>query len=296
MDCGAEPMTGLRASFADGGSLRSEEAPDEAQLSHWLQRLRTAFPALEETDARLAFSLGEALRDALPLNPDLRLEDFWLAKACVRGDAAALQLFEAHVLSKLGPSLRRVNPSDSFAEEMVQLVREHLLVPREGAAPRLSAYSGKGSLVAFVRATAVHLAVDARRADARHEGARLEDVPGEVLALSAESPELRTLLGRYGPALSRAFSDALAALPKRDRLLLRLHHVEGMSLEKVARAYKTPKSTVGRWIADARTAVMDGVRRTLAETMSVPGSEVDSLILGLRSRLELNLSAALRSL
>ncbi|WP_395812894.1 sigma factor-like helix-turn-helix DNA-binding protein [Archangium minus] len=73
----------------------------------------------------------------------------------------------------------------------------------------------------------------------------------------AELPSLETVL-------TQVLAEALAALPSRERTVLRLHLVEGLSLERIGTVYRTHKSTVSRWLARAREEVLAGTRSRLA--------------------------------
>ena len=87
--------------------------------------------------------------------------------------------------------------------------------------------------------------------------------------------------------------EALIALPDRDRLLLRLTTVSGLSHEQIANIYKVNQSTVTRWIARARAEVLEATERVMCDKLGVPRGEFRSLAGLLLSRIDLSVSRVL---
>jgi RNA polymerase sigma-70 factor (ECF subfamily) len=96
-------------------------------------------------------------------------------------------------------------------------------------------------------------------------------------------------------AFEQAFSGALGQLSDRDKALLRLHHIDGVSLEQLGTLYRTHRATVARWLAMARQRLLDGTRALLAERHRLPLAECDSIIREAQSQLELTLRSLLGS-
>jgi RNA polymerase sigma-70 factor (ECF subfamily) len=65
-------------------------------------------------------------------------------------------------------------------------------------------------------------------------------------------------------------------------------------VEQIGRMEGTHKSTVSRWLARAREALFDEVRKRLKERLKVSASELDSLLGVLQSQLDLSLVRILR--
>jgi RNA polymerase sigma-70 factor, ECF subfamily len=93
--------------------------------------------------------------------------------------------------------------------------------------------------------------------------------------------------------MKKAFEDALKAqlttLKLRDRAILRLHVVEGVSIERIAAAYGVHRVTVARWIWNAGEIVLEGVRRYFKSRYGIVPSECDSIVHLVRSNLSLDL-------
>ncbi|MFY0527076.1 sigma-70 family RNA polymerase sigma factor [Archangium gephyra] len=98
---------------------------------------------------------------------------------------------------------------------------------------------------------------------------------------------------RHRADFQTALAEALAALPSRERTVLRLHFVEGLSLERIGTAYRTHKSTVSRWLARAREEVLEGTRSRLAERLRLSSGELHSLLRDVPGQLDQSLSALL---
>ena len=100
---------------------------------------------------------------------------------------------------------------------------------------------------------------------------------------------------RYKTEFEDAVRDALAALPDRDRLLLRLTAVSGLSHEQIANIYKVNQSTVSRWIARARADVLEATERNVCSKLGVKRDEFLSLAGLLVSRIDLSISRVLET-
>jgi RNA polymerase sigma-70 factor (ECF subfamily) len=114
-----------------------------------------------------------------------------------------------------------------------------------------------------------------------------------VIIRSGPGPEVALLKARYAGAFQRALDQALAELTVRERNLLRLHFVDGMSVDKLGVAYNVHRATAARWIRAARDGLMDRVRARLRAELRLPVSEIDSLVALVQSQLEVSLSQAL---
>ena len=174
-----------------------------------------------------------------------------------------------------------------------QAVREKLFVGKEGKdgkAPGIASYNGKGPLGAFLRAVVVHAAISARRAQRHdHDG---DSAIGD--AASDDDPELAGIRARYGASFKQAFYDALAELPPRDRNVLRLVYVDGLSVEQVALAYGVHRVSVSRWLGDAREQLHTRTRAILRDRLSLSATEMASVARLCLSQIDVSLDRLLR--
>ncbi|MFP2927403.1 sigma-70 family RNA polymerase sigma factor, partial [Pyxidicoccus sp. 3LG] len=166
----------------------------------------------------------------------------------------------------------------------------------EAARPGWREYEGAGPLVAWLRAAAVRTALNLQRAEGRRARAEEDAEAGPLM--DAASPdadlELDYLRRHHRQDFQVALTEALAALPTRERTLLRLHLVEGLSLERIGAMYQTHKSTVSRQVAKAREALLAGARQRLAERLRLSSDELHSLMRAVQGELDLSLPSLLR--
>lgn len=229
-----------------------------------------AWPALTVSLAefeRLAGSRCESLRDAGPDGAEL-----YLACACALGDAAALAAFDRHVAPGVPAALRRMKLDAAATSDVLQQLRLRLFVAPSGEVPRIVGYAGTGKLGALVHVAATRLALDALRGGRRTapEAASEERAaapaaldPGGLLAKA----ELRR-------ALRAAFEEAAALLPPRDRTLLRMSVLDGLSIDELATVHRVHRATVARWLVAAREALTQGARARFITLAGLAGDEL----------------------
>lgn len=266
----------------------------ESRLAEVLAEARAAWPGLGLSDAAYLRHLAGRLPSTAALGDALRevhATDLYLACACARGVPAAHAALEAHFLTKVAPAVARVERSEEGVAEVRQQLREKLLAAEGGRPPRVAEYQGQGPLVAWLRAAAVRLALNLRRSAQRR--ARVEEEALAEDAVPAGDVEAEYLRRRHREDFQAALAEALAALPVRERTVLRLHVVEGLSLERIGAMYQTHKSTVSRWVARAREDVLAQARERLAERLKLSPTELHSLLRAVRSHLDLSLPGLL---
>ncbi len=116
----------------------------------------------------------------------------------------------------------------------------------DGVAPRIASYSGRGALGAWVRVAAVRVGL-------RLTEQRRAPMPTIESALSTD-PELDYVRSRYKSSFSQALTEGLATLSPEERNLLRLHFVDGLTIDGLAPFFGVHRATAARRLADARQA------------------------------------------
>lgn len=285
-------MTSLSAAFgdlvtdADRGAL--ERAFDEL-----LDRSRRAWPALGIAPDDFARHVAERVggQDD-PASAIAQLhDDLYLACGCARRDPAALASFDREVLSSVDPALRRFDPSPSYADEIRHQTRVRLLVAEPGRPCRIAGYQGRGSLRSWVQVAAVRLAIEACRS-ARPDEHESESALLDAADLGAD-PELACVKHLYRDEFAAAFREAMAALTSRERNVLRLSHLDGLSIDEIGAVYHVHRSTAARWIARAQQALMTATRGSLVARLRITETEFESLMLLVQSHLDLSLDRCL---
>jgi RNA polymerase sigma-70 factor (ECF subfamily) len=260
----------------------------EETLAGLVRQARQAWPEVGMDAKAFLAHVAERLPstgDAHEVLASLRAADFFLAFACVRGEARALEALDAQVLSQVGTWLPREQPA--LVDELRQLLRQRLLVPVDGAPPKLASYSGRGPLGQWVRAVALRLHIDQQRAAPRERP--MEEAPVALAERLGVDPELAFIRERHQEDFRVAFRAALGRLEARERNLLRLHHVHGLSMDAVSATYQTPRSTVARWIARARERLLALTREELTTRLGLTSDELDSMLRLVGSQLDVSL-------
>jgi RNA polymerase sigma-70 factor (ECF subfamily) len=267
------------------------DAPVETSTAAWDSAVDSARAAF--SDVRLpteAFAAHAASCRAKGARAE-HLADLFLAWAAARGDAGALRRFQTRLRPEVEAAARRVDSSPPFADELLQRMRVRLLV-EESSGKRLDAYVGRGALGGWLRVAALRLALNMKRDAA--PAASDEDILRELVAAEPDA-ELRHLKMQYRSDFRTALEAALAALPSRERLLLRLHYVDGMRLLQIARLYGVHESTASRWLTQAVEAVGADARRRLVERLSISAASADSIARMVQSGLDLSIARLLGS-
>lgn len=208
------------------------------------------------------------------------------ARDCARGDRAALDRFERDYLAGLPAALAHMKLPAALVDEVVQQTRVKLLT---GDPPPLVGYVGHGNLRGLVQVVATRFALDHLRAAGRLAP---DDGTADLAAID-DDPELAYLKAHYRDAWKAAFTAAALALEPRDRNLLRLHHLSGVTLDALAAMYAVHRATAVRWLADARAKLLSGTRTRLASDLSVSDAELDSIIALIDSRLDASVARLL---
>src|SRR5205823_4578126 len=110
---------------------------------------------------------------------------------------------------------------------------------------------------------------------------------GSPPALAAFDRLLAPVVRRAALKIRR--DEAFASLTAQQRNVLRLHHVEGLALSDIAPMYRTHKSTLSRWLADARAELLKRTRDDLRQRLGVPRLELDSLMRAVKSQIDLSI-------
>jgi RNA polymerase sigma-70 factor (ECF subfamily) len=218
--------------------------------------------------------------------------DLFLALACASGDARAIAIFHEAFDRVLVRAIARIDARPAFVDDVAQRVREKLLVNGASTA-RIAEYEGKAPLRSFLRAVAVRAAIAARRPIAEGQHEQIES-HRDGLSVS-QSPEIQYLKARYKGEFEASLRVAVASLSSRERSLLRLQWVDGLSIDVIGIQYRVGRSTAARWIAAAREVLFSRTRQDLVERLKLSASDIESIAALVRSQLELSAADLLRS-
>jgi RNA polymerase sigma-70 factor (ECF subfamily) len=215
-------------------------------------------------------------------------EDLYVALGCGEGDLAALRYFEEACLREVPAFVAHLKLDRAAQEELVQALRARLLAPAPGGA-KILRYGGKGPLGGWLRVAAVRLALTTV----------VERIPEEaeneaVAAGSARAdPELAVARAEAAHACKMAFEKTLDELDPRERTVLRMHYVDGLSIDQIAVAYAIHRATAARWLSSARETVAVRTRKYLGNVLNLERHELDSVLRLVDNQLDLSLQRIL---
>lgn len=215
--------------------------------------------------------------------------DLYLACACTAHLPSALVAFDEHCLSQVKSFLASMRPDPAFVDECRQVLREKLFV---GATPKIAEYSGRGSLLGWLRVVTARTALNLkrRRTESLAGGAIHDAAPDQV-----SRPELDYLKERVRQPFKAAIEDSFGVLSSEQRNLLRLHFLDGMTLHQLATLFQVHRATVARWIAQVRVQVLEGTRVHLQRQLALDSGELDSLMKLIDSRVDVSIQQLLGS-
>ena len=294
-----QPVSVVAEQFAEGAGreLSAEEREVVARrIDAALAEAREHCPRIGVSDADLARYAGERLADEE--DPVAALEQRYLAELCIacgcaRGDVAAIEVFERACLGALGPAIRRIDPTPELLDEVRQQMRVSMLVADGERPPRIAGYRGTGRLTSWIRVAAVREALEILRKARGPGGLAANDDPLLDVAEADDDPELRHIRQLYRSEFRSAFGKALADLESRERNLLRLHLVDGSSIDDIGVIYRVHRATAARWIARAREKLLDRTRARLSAELALSPDQFDSLMGVVRSHLDLSIERLL---
>jgi RNA polymerase sigma-70 factor (ECF subfamily) len=210
--------------------------------------------------------------------------DIYLACACSQGDAGALRAFEDCFIKTMDAHLIRCGVGKEWLSEVQQKVRLKLFM---GERPGIRRYQAQGPLSSFVRVTAVRVAVDVAAAAVSVKRVPDEEILNLLVSMDA-SPEVATAKTLYRDRFRAAIEQALGALSKREKTILRLHFVDGLNIDSIGAIYRVHRATAARWLVAIRARVVGELRKCLQFHLGDTPSELRSLVRLLREDIDLS--------
>jgi RNA polymerase sigma-70 factor (ECF subfamily) len=218
----------------------------------------------------------------------LRLPELALAHACALGHEAAWLRFFTLYRAPLTQAAIAIAGSATRGHDLADALYAELYGLREHAGQRrspLASYSGRGSLLGWLRTTLAQRHVDHHRRT--HRETPLDTLDAAAPAASPEPASAQLSL------LSGAVVRALHALPAEDRLLLASYFLDRQTLLQIARILRVHEATISRRLkrltADLRKRLLhtlrsDGLSARAAE--EALGTDPRDLEINLRSLLQ----------
>jgi len=271
---GAEEPT---ATVAEGIALGRELAPENLRLPEMLGEELWRVAGSESVEVSRA-EFAEALetigaRDNYGLDPEkqanerqretfwrgLHLEELAIARGCALGRESAWRRFLAQYREQLTRAAIEMTGSAALGEELVSAIYSELfgLTERDGkrCSPLLR-YSGRGSLMGWLRAVLAQRRVDQYRKIGR------ETELGEIEPAARVSEQIEPeKLGDLRVALKMTLSEASAE----ERFLLSAYYLDQHTLHEMSRVLRVHEATISRKLKRATERLRKQLLRTLRE-------------------------------
>ena len=253
----------------------------EERLSAVVDAGRSAWPRIAIAPESFVEHLATHVKSADALDT-IHASDLYLACGVSQRDRAALAHFEEQLMARVGDYILRVRVDREVVDEVKQKLRENLIM-----GGKIAEYSGKGALGGWLRVAAVRTALNHLRG-----AGPATDAIGEEMSLGAD-PELAYVKHHAQDLFTDAFKRVLAGLDANERTILRLHYIEGLTMDQLARLYRTPRSTIARRVAEARQQILAATEALLRDERRLTASAVASVIRQARSQLEVTITRLL---
>lgn len=265
--------------------------PDDHAWRIAYQIGRAAFPTISLAEAAFRARSREAGLFIRPPVNATAAADFFLSSACGLGEGKALATFEHLFLPTARKAIRRVRNDEDFVQETCQELWKKFFV---GPRAAIRDFRARGALRTWVRVAAARLAMDLSAAAGQRPHPIGDVAAFDELTRGSRAPEL-ALEERYREAFQKAVAEAFAGLTARQRTILRMKAIDGLSIDQIAAPYRVNRATVARWLQGARTSILELVRERLAAETGVAPSDFHSLLQVVRSQIHLSLARLLPS-
>lgn len=265
----------------------------EDRLEELVRAGRLEHPSIPVDDDAWARHLARHLVEgrAVATLGQLRAGDVHLVLGCAAEHPEAVRCLDARLRAVAPLALQRIRLGATSVDDVLQDVRVHLLVGAPGA-KKVETYSGRGALDAWLRVTLARAALGRLRlrselpAAPSNDDELLDDLAG------SDDPRITLLRARSMPALKGAIEQAMAALPDGTRALLRMHVVDGLTIDDLACVYGVHRATVARRVARARHELFEAARARAIAALGIGEEDFASLVGVLMSQIDLTLRTA----
>jgi len=208
----------------------------------------------------------------------LRIADLVLARACASGNERAWERFLALYREPLLRAGVAITGNDSLGRELADSLYAELygLNVREGERRcPLDTFSGRGSLIGWLRTTLAQRHVDHHRRTHREEPLEESNDCPAGPAAAIDQPE-----GKALSLLASAVREAMERESPEEKFLLASYYLDGRKLHQIAAILGVHEATVSRKLkraaASVRKQIMRGLeRRGLSRRAAQEALEID---------------------
>jgi RNA polymerase sigma-70 factor (ECF subfamily) len=267
----------------DGGALGQ-------LLAALYARGRVANPRVVVSEQAFGRHLARCATDAnCESLSKLAVEDLYLACACAEQVRGAAALFEQRYGRVIRRAVSRVLATVDERQEAEQRAWQHLVVDCSQGPPRITQYLGQGPLEKWVSVASMRVAIAFGRAESAERRLR-EKTMAEA---SGVDPEALFAKGPVRDAFEAAVKEALGELSARERLVLKLYLVSGMTLDAIGKSLGVTRQAVAKTLTRARENVVGHVEAAVQQSLKVSTEELASILRFVASQLDASISSVL---
>ena len=279
---------------ADFQALADWEARLDAVLDEPGKAWNAAWLSREDFAAEVAARLDRDGESVASFWDHLHAADLYLACACARGVSGAIERFEQTFGGEIGRTARRFERRGLGADDLHQLLRNKLFAAQPGESPKIASYTGQGFLQNWVRVTTTRTFIDATRPQADTPEIPIADELVAMLPGPGADPELELLKRQHLAHFKAAFAEAVGTLDASDRVVLRQHLVERLTIDQIGALYRLHRATAARRVVKAREALLAATRTALAARLGLSSGQLESVLALIASRMDASVERLLK--
>ena len=292
------PMSALLRAFGEeAGSVAARLVDrDSAVVADLLSALyargRAAYPRVVVSEQAFARHLARCANGGAVGTASLAevaAEDVYLACACAQHVRGAAPAFDRRFGRVIRRAVSRVLATPDERQEAEQRAWQHLLVDETDGPPRIAQYLGQGPLEKWVSVAAMRVAISFGRTESAERRLREK----AIAEASGVDPEALFAQGKLRTAFEDAVSDALARLKPRERLVMKLFLVSGMTLDAIGKSLGITRQAVSKTLARARQTIVDQVQASVQQTLKMTKEDLTSVLRYVASQLDVSISRVL---
>jgi len=220
---------------------------------------------------------------------EIAAEDVYLACACAARARGASAAFEERFGRVIRRAVSRVLDTADECQEAEQRAWQHLLSDCGDGSPRISQYLGRGPLEKWVSVAAMRIAISFGRTESAERRLREK----AIAEASGVDPEALFAEGDLREAFEAAVTGALAALKPRERLVMKLFLVSGMTLDAIGKSLGITRQAVSKTLARARETIVERVEASVQQQLKMTKEDLTSILRYVASQLDVSISRAL---
>jgi RNA polymerase sigma-70 factor, ECF subfamily len=267
-----------------------EGGPLGQVLASLYARGRVANPRLIVSEQSFARHLARCANERKDASlTKVAVEDLYLACACVERVRGAAAVFEQRFGRVIRRAVSRVLATADERQEAEQRAWQHLLVDFTDGPPRLAQYFGQGPLEKWVSVAAMRVAISFGRTESAERRLREK----AIAEASGVDPEQLFMKGELRTAFEDAVAAALGRLSARERLVLKLYLVSGMTLDAIGKSLGVTRQAVAKTLARARETVVGEVETAVQHSLKISKEDLASILRFVASQLDVSISRVL---